>query len=106
MLRAILWDNDGILVDSERIFFEVNRAYFERQDIELFEQDFFEWFLVQDCGAWHLLAEQGLSPSEIAQCRVDRNRLFTERLMAEESLLIPGVSEVWRNFAPTFVWEL
>jgi beta-phosphoglucomutase-like phosphatase (HAD superfamily) len=23
--RAILWDNDGVLVDTERLFFEANR---------------------------------------------------------------------------------
>ena len=100
MLRAILWDNDGILVNSERVFFEANREYFARHSIELSEQDFFDWFLVQDCGAWHLLSEKGMSTSEIDQCRMDRNQLFSQRLLSDDSLLFPGVSEVLARFHP------
>jgi len=25
MIKAILWDNDGLLVDTERVYFEANR---------------------------------------------------------------------------------
>jgi HAD superfamily hydrolase (TIGR01509 family) len=100
MLRAILWDNDGVLVDSERIYFEVNRDYFARHSVQLSEQNFFDWYLARDCAAWHLLAEQGMSPIEIAQCRIERNDLYTQRLMHEDCLLSPGITEVLAKLHP------
>lgn len=36
-LQAILWDNDGVLVDTERIFFETNREFFRDLSIEFAE---------------------------------------------------------------------
>ncbi len=100
MLRAILWDNDGVLVDSERIFFEVNRDYFARHAITLSEENFFDWYLVRDCGAWHLLAERGMSKEELARCRSDRNDLYLSRLLSEDIPLTPGIEEVLKRLAP------
>ncbi|MBI3524583.1 MAG: HAD family phosphatase [Betaproteobacteria bacterium] len=94
MLRGLLWDSDGVLVDSERIFFEVNRDYFRLHQIDLSEQNFFDWFLASDCGAWHLLKNQGMTPAEIDACRRSRNDRYTKRLMSEESLLNLGVANV------------
>ena len=58
MVEAILWDNDGVLVNTESLFFEVNRDFFAEYDIRLSEQEFFDWFLKENCGAWHLLKER------------------------------------------------
>ena len=100
-MRAILWDNDGVLVDSERIFFDVNREYFARHAVDLSEQNFFDWFLVQDLGAWHLLADRGYSAADIAHCRAERNALYSERLAASPPLANPGVEDVLRAFHRT-----
>jgi HAD superfamily hydrolase (TIGR01509 family) len=100
MLRAILWDNDGVLVDTERIFFEANREYFRRHQFELDERQFFDWFLAQDGGAWHWLAGKGMSPAELAACRRERDQLYMARLRVEENLMVPGVRDVLARLQP------
>ena len=40
MIKAILWDNDGLLVDTERVYFEANRQVLLRAGVELTKQLF------------------------------------------------------------------
>jgi HAD superfamily hydrolase (TIGR01509 family) len=93
MIRAILWDNDGVLVDSEPYYFEANRVYLRRFGIELSAEDYFQWYLCENRGAWHLLDENA-STEQIAYWRRERNALHLELLKRAGSLLIPGVENV------------
>ena len=90
MLSAILWDNDGVLVDTERYYFEANRAYLRRYGIELTEDQYFQWYLCENRGAWHLLDEQA-GKEQIACWRRERNAIHLKMLEDAESLLTPGV---------------
>src|SRR5436853_544291 len=94
MISGILWDNDGVLVDTERIYFEVNRDYLRLHDAELSEEDFFNWFLLDNRGAWHLLSEKGITAEEIAALRKRRDEIYTARLLTESGLAVPGVERV------------
>lgn len=38
MIEAVLWDNDGVLVDTEALFFETTRAAFARLGLELTQE--------------------------------------------------------------------
>ena len=67
MLSAILWDNDGVLVDTERLYFEANRDYLSGLGVELTAADFAQWFLRESRGAWHLLPDA--SEEQIARLR-------------------------------------
>ena len=99
MLRGLLWDNDGVLVDTERVYYEVNRDYFRLHEIELTEQEFFNWFLVADRGAWHLLRDRGMTAAEIEACRRTRNDRYTARLITEKNLANPGVAGMLARLA-------
>ena len=90
-LKAILWDNDGVLSDTERLFYTVNRDYFRSLGVELSERDFYDCFLADSRGAWHRL---DCSPSEIAIHRDERNRLYLERLMSGDDWITPGMGDV------------
>ncbi|RPH93467.1 MAG: HAD family phosphatase, partial [Calditrichaeota bacterium] len=35
MISTLIFDNDGVLVDTERLFFEANRGILEAEEIEL-----------------------------------------------------------------------
>jgi beta-phosphoglucomutase-like phosphatase (HAD superfamily) len=59
-IEGILWDNDGVLVDTERLFYQSNRELFLPFGVDLSELDFFNWYLADNCGAWHLLAHLGI----------------------------------------------
>ena len=52
--KAIFWDNDGVLVDTEHVYFEATRQVLASAGIDLTRDEYIELFLVQGRGAWHL----------------------------------------------------
>ena len=99
MLRAILWDNDGVLVDTEQLFYEANRDLFRPLGLELSAQHFFDWYLADNCGAWHLL-EPPLTQAQMDAQREGRNRHYAARLASERIPAIDGAAEVLAALAP------
>ena len=94
MIKAILWDNDGVLVDTEHLFYAVNRDLLLEQQVVLSEDDFFNWYLADNCGAWHILLQNGANAEEIAALREERNRRYGELLLQEGNLAIPGAAQL------------
>lgn len=99
MLRALLWDNDGVLVDTEQLFYEANRDLFRPLGLELTAQHFFDWYLADNCGAWHLL-EPPLSAAQAEAHRSERNRQYAARLASEHIPAIDGVADTLAALAP------
>ena len=92
-IRGILWDNDGVLVDTETLFYEANRRLFAEHDFGLSHQHFFDWFLLDNLGAWHILQARGYSDQHISALRDQRNEYYAELLAQSRTLLIPGVKQ-------------
>jgi len=92
VIQAILWDNDGVLVDTEHLYFQATQRVMATAGVRLTEQQYIDHFLVEGRGAWHLLEEQGAGPDEIQRLRDARNELYG-RLLREEPRAIPGVAE-------------
>jgi HAD superfamily hydrolase (TIGR01509 family) len=93
MIKTIFWDNDGVLVDTERLYFQATQHVLATIGIPLTRAQYIELFLVQGKGAWHLATAKGVSPSTIAQLRHERNTLYSS-LLCQEPLLMAGVREV------------
>jgi HAD superfamily hydrolase (TIGR01509 family) len=93
MIKAIFWDNDGVLVDTEHLYFLATQQILASAGIRLSEADYIELFLVQGRGAWHLAEERGFPADRIEQLRQARNHLYA-RWLAERPLLIDGVHDV------------
>ncbi len=94
--KAILWDNDGVLVDTEHLYRDATRTIMARAGFELSDEHYRELFLSQNHGAWHLLAERGHTESAITQMRAQRDDLYSE-LLRERNHTISGVEEVLQN---------
>jgi HAD superfamily hydrolase (TIGR01509 family) len=92
---AIFWDNDGVLVDTEHLYFEATRDTLRRVGVDLTEDLYLEHFLVQGGGTWHLAEARGVSPDAIQALQAERNARYALRL-AEAPRVIPGVEEVLR----------
>lgn len=99
---AILWDNDGVLVDTERWYFQATREVFAEVGVDLTLELYFEYFLSRSGGAWHLASARGLSEVDIATLRRDRNERY-EGLLEKESITIIGVRETLQALRPHFV---
>ena len=92
-IKAIFWDNDGVLVNTEHIYFEATQRILATIGIPLTPDQYLELFLVQGKGAWHLAEEKGFTAREIEALRSQRNTLYGQ-LLAEAPLVIDGVDRV------------
>jgi HAD superfamily hydrolase (TIGR01509 family) len=93
MIKAIFWDNDGVLVNTEHIYYQATQHVLSTVGITLTPEQYLELFLVQGKGAWHLAEEKGFTASDIERLRTERNTLYGEWL-GRAPLLIDGVAGV------------
>jgi HAD superfamily hydrolase (TIGR01509 family) len=100
-MKAILFDNDGVLVDTEALYFRANREVLATVGVDLDEAAYVELFLRQGTGAFHLAAARGVSPDEILALREARNRRY-EEMVSQEEILIRGVLDVVRRLSQRF----
>ena len=91
--KAIFWDNDGVLVDTEHLYFQATQDVLASVGIPLNRDDYVELFLVQGRGAWHVAEQRGIDPGDIERLRNERNALYSD-LLAQAPRVIPGVTQV------------
>ena len=85
--RAIFWDNDGVLVDTEELYFKATQRVLADAGIPRTEADYIELFLIQGRGAFHLASERGMSVAEVDRLREERNTLYGQWLTTETRIL-------------------
>ena len=101
MFEAILFDNDGVLVDTEALYFQANREALAGVGVELDEATYVELFLREGLGAWHLAEARGVSAAGIEELRAARDRRYFE-LVDEAPIVIPGVADLLPKLAARF----
>jgi len=89
---ALLWDNDGILVDTEGLYFAATRAMLATIGVELDEALYLQLFLREGRGAFHLARERGLDEAQIDALRAARDAHYGELLQAG-SLVFAGAAQ-------------
>ena len=78
MIRAVFWDNDGVLVDTEKLYFQATQELLLRAGVTLTKKLFNKISLVEGRSAFDLA--EGSSREEIALLQEQRNRRYTELL--------------------------
>jgi HAD superfamily hydrolase (TIGR01509 family) len=91
--EAILFDNDGVLVDTEELYRAANQELLAEIGITLSAEDYVELFLRTGRGAWPLLEARGYDGPAIQAWRARRNSRY-EELVAREDVLIAGAGEI------------
>lgn len=91
-MLTVLWDNDGILVKTEGLYFEATRSVLSSVGIDILKQQFIEISLRRGESMLQLAEEKGLPPLEIANLRAERNRHYAESLRTNDCV-INGVHE-------------
>ncbi|MDD5055115.1 MAG: HAD family phosphatase [Candidatus Peribacteraceae bacterium] len=102
MLQAIFFDNDGILVDTEPMFFEATRRTIKPLGIDLTQEWFIEENLKKNTNAFSLLKAKGATDEEIERHRADRNLLY-ESMLREHVPVFDGVAEVLELLSEKFL---
>lgn len=88
MIEAIFWDNDGVLVDTEALFFAANREIFAERGHELDLESYVEWSLRRGVSVFDMLADT--TPEERESLRAERNRRY-ERMLRRGVDVFDGV---------------
>lgn len=103
MLKTILFDNDGVLVDTEGVFFEANRQMLKKFGLDLSEKEFAQISLVRGQSFADILVSIGYSPDFAEKARAERNLKYDEMLRERgKSLVIPGIREVLEHLHGKF----
>jgi HAD superfamily hydrolase (TIGR01509 family) len=101
MVRALLWDHDGVLVDTEGLYFQATRETLAGVGVVLSESVYRQLFLIEGRGAWHLARERGATETQVAQLKAARDARYTE-LVTRGDVLIPGVMPLLRGLGRQF----
>ncbi|ASQ91744.1 haloacid dehalogenase [Prosthecochloris sp. GSB1] len=80
MMKAILWDNDGLLLDSEALFFELTRSVFSGLGFELTTEYWGIEYLSRARRTRQLARELGMSPDLVEKAVEMRDRRFFDAL--------------------------
>ena len=99
---ALLWDNDGVLVDTERWYFQATREVFAGAGIDLTGELYFEYFLSRSKGTSALASIHGLIEADIAALQDSRNARY-QQMLEQECITIEGVRETLALLRPHFV---
>lgn len=95
MIKAIFWDNDGILVDTEYIYYESNRQIFKRFNIDLTLDVFKDYNFIKGKSIFEFIQELGYDDAYISKLRDERDELFGTLLDEKhDELLMENVAFV------------
>ena len=78
MYKAILWDNDGVLVETEHWYYQATKLVMEEEGFNLTLEIYRETFLKYNTGAWHLL--DNVDRHYIKKLRKKRNSIYSSYL--------------------------
>ncbi len=95
MITTILFDNDGVLVDTEGVFYESNCLMLKEFGVELDEAEFSEMSLSKGMSLADIIVSLGHTPEIAEEARQRRNIVYDKMLLERgASLVIPHVPEI------------
>lgn len=100
MRKFLLWDHDGVLVDTERWYFSATKECLGMLGVQI-DQSTYLHFMAQGRSCWDLAVEQGLPEFTISDARRRRDRRYQELLLSEE-IEIEGGLDVLAELSPQY----
>jgi HAD superfamily hydrolase (TIGR01509 family) len=103
MLRALIFDFNGIIVDDEPIHFELFKRVLAEEGIELTEEDYYARYLgFDDRGAFTAAyREHGRSLDEQLLARlIDRKAVYYQNAIRNKARIFPGVEKLVASLVP------
>ena len=92
MIKAVLWDNDGVLVDTETLFFEITRTAFAQLGLMLTKEIWGQRYLSEGCPSRQIAAQLGADLTRIEPVLERRNQQYRV-LLAQPPAIRPCVLE-------------
>ncbi len=105
MKKFILWDNDGVLVGTEKWYFEANKKALRDLGLSISESKYMH-IMQNGLSVWEVAEAQGYSLELIQKQREKRDEYYQDFLKTED-LEIPNVidilAELKRNFSMAII---
>lgn len=92
MKELLLVDNDGLLLDTERLFFEVTKEFFRESGLEITEALWAREYLGNAKRSFQIAIELGMQEAH-AFAMLERRNSHYRRCLQGEVPIRPGVSE-------------
>ena len=86
MINTVLWDNDGVLLDTEILFFETTRAGFNRYGLDLTKEMWGRHYLGEGKSSREIAAHLGAERNRIKAMLDERNQQYREVLRKKPKL--------------------
>jgi HAD superfamily hydrolase (TIGR01509 family) len=102
MIKAVLWDNDGVLVDTETLFFDITHKAFAELGVLLTKEVWGRRYLSDGRPSHEIAAELGADSSRIASVLEERNRQY-RRILTQPPVIRPQVRETLSALAAATV---
>ena len=99
---AVLWDMDGVLVDTGEFHFQSWKETFEELDVPFDREDFRKTFGMNNAGILEWMFGRKPDPEEVAQISDKKESLFRE-LVKGKAEPLPGVLDWLKQFQ---AWEI
>ena len=96
MLRAVIFDFDGVITDSEILHFRAFNQVLRQYGIELTKQEYYKTYLgFNDADCYGLLINQGLLKAEMEQISnlIEEKKQIYKELAKTEGKMIEGVRD-------------
>lgn len=104
MLRAVIFDFNGIIVDDEPIHFELFRKVLGEEGIVLTEDAYYERYLgFDDRGAFMAGfrdSDRSLTDQKLAEL-IDRKAVYYQQAIRDHVVIFPGVKTLVYKLAPS-----
>jgi HAD superfamily hydrolase (TIGR01509 family) len=104
MKSYLLWDHDGVLVETEPWYFEATRQCIRELGVELDHARYLK-DMAGGHSAWHQASELGASREQIESCKNRRNQLY-QRFLLEKDIEIAGVEAVLAQLAVNYAMAI
>ena len=100
MKTTILWDHDGVLVETEPWFFKATQISIRALGVHLEKSDYLT-DMASGRSAWERAREMGATEEEVALHKSKRNTRY-QGYLRKEDIEIPGVLDVLTNLSREF----
>jgi HAD superfamily hydrolase (TIGR01509 family) len=97
--KFLLWDHDGVLVDTERWYFEATQRALATLGVEMDQRAYLD-LMADGRGYWEAARQRGHSDAVVREARRLRDRIYQEYLV-EKKIEIEGVLDVLAEVSRT-----
>lgn len=100
MKKYILFDNDGVLVETENWYFEANKKALKELGLTL-HMDVYQEIMARGGTAWEVAINAGITTDIIDKKRVHRD-IYYQEFLSTKNLEIPNVKKVLKNLSKKY----